>query len=362
VICSEFASNIDPNREHTKLVKQHSQDVKKLFSSFEAHISVDMHEFAGHNVYSGRYRHGLDAMIGGGKNLNIHPLIRNLSEGTFVANMGNLLESRGMRWGPYVLGDTSDVEGSPILFEELSTMPASGTNNYGMTQTVSILTEVRGQWLADQHFQRRTAASLTMVESILDTARDNSEEVLEVLTAAAEDYINSDEEIILTDSQPSSNRTFTMVDIRNGSVVEVPIEFKTTTPSLANMTRPRPEAYLIPRNWGAVADRLRIMGVEVEELKYEYRGTVQAYNITSSTLDTEVTEGTVRNTVTTEPYIKEDLWLPAGSWRVSSRQKNAALAFVTLEPETFASFTYFGILPVGAGYEYPIFREEREAK
>jgi hypothetical protein len=228
-----------------------------------------------------------------------------------------------------------------------------------MTQTVSTLTEVRGQWLTDQHFQRRTAASLTMVESILDTARDNSEEVLEVLNAAADDYINSDEESILTDFQPSSNRTFTMIEIHNGSVVEVPIEFKATTPSLPNMTRPRPGAYLVPRNWGAVADRLRIMGVEVEELRYEYRGTVQAYNITSSTLDTEVTEGLVRNTVTMEPCVKEDLWLPAASWRVSSRQKNAALAFVTLEPETFASLTYFGILPVGAGYEYPVFREAK---
>jgi hypothetical protein len=156
---SEFVSNIDPNREHTKLVTQHSRDVKQLFSFFDSHISIVMHEFAGHNEHSGRYRHGLDAMIGGGNNLNIHPMIRNLSENTFVANMGRLLESRCIRWGPYVLGDTSDVEGSPILFEELSTMLVSGTNSNGMTQTVSIQTEVRGQWLADQHFQRRTAAS-----------------------------------------------------------------------------------------------------------------------------------------------------------------------------------------------------------
>jgi hypothetical protein len=98
---SEFAANIDPNREHTKLVTQHSRDVKQLFSPFDSHISIDMHESAGHNEYSGRYRHGLDAMIGGGKNLNIHPMIRNLSENKFVANMGSLLESRGMRWGPY---------------------------------------------------------------------------------------------------------------------------------------------------------------------------------------------------------------------------------------------------------------------
>lgn len=142
---------------------QHSQDAKRLFSTYASHISVDMHEFAGHNIFGGRYRHGLDAMIGGGKNLNIHPMIRNLTEGTFVSNMGSLLESRGMRHGPYVLGDTSDVEGSPILFEELSTLPASSWNSFGLSQSVSIITEVRGQWLADQHFQRRTAASLTMV-------------------------------------------------------------------------------------------------------------------------------------------------------------------------------------------------------
>lgn len=358
----EYASNIDPNREHTKLITQQARDIKQQYTAYDAHISIDMHEFAGHNLFSGRYRHGLDAMIGGGKNLNIHPLIRNLSENTFVANMGRLLESRGMRWGPYVLGDTSDVEGTPILFEELSTMPASSTNNYGMTQTISILTEVRGQWLADQHFQRRTAASLTMVEAILSTARDNSELVLDTLAAAAEAYINSDDPIVLSDSQPSSNRTFTMVDVRNGSVVDVPVEFRTSTPAVANLTRSRPEAYLIPRNWGAVADRLRILGVEVEELKYEFRGDVEAYNITSSTLDDEITEGIVRNTVTTEPYVKRDLWLPAGSWRVSARQRKAALAFITLEPEGWASFTSFGVLPVGAGYEYPIFREARRTE
>lgn len=70
----------------------------------------------------------------------------------------------------------------------------------------------------------------------------------------------------------------------------------------------------------------------------------------------------MRNTVTTESYVKRDLWLPADSGRVSSRQKNAALAFVMLDPEAFASFTYLGILPLGAYHEYPIFRDEQEVR
>lgn len=98
------------------------------------------------------------------------------------------------------------------------------------------------------------------------------------------------------------------------------------------------------------------MGVEFEELAYEFRGSVQAYNVTSSTLDTQFTEGTVMNIVTTSFY-ETELVLPAGSWRFSARQKNAALAFLTLEPESEVSFVSFGIIPVGAGWEYPISRE-----
>lgn len=48
--------------------------------------------------------------------------------------------------------------------------------------------------------------------------------------------------------------------------------------------------------------------------------------------------------------------LPAGSFRVSTRQKNAALAFIALEPENIDSYVTFNIIPVSAGDEYPVFR------
>lgn len=41
---------------------------------------------------------------------------------------------------------------------------------------------------------------------------------------------------------------------------------------------------------------------------------------------------------------------------VSTRQKNAALAFVTLEPEGIDSYVRFNLIPVQTGDEYPIFR------
>ena len=352
----ELASNIDPNRDHPKLLKQQTRDIKRAFNDFDPHVVIDMHEFTVPTVYGGRYNHGADAMIAGAKNLNTREEIRNLTDFKFRLGIGAALEERGLRWEPYVTAEPSAVEG-PITMEEAVTSSTSGRNAMGLNQAVVILAELRGIRLADQHFQRRTASALTMLEAFLNIARQDVDEVLETIEGAIEKFIDSDDDIVMSDSQPSENRTFTFVDIRNGSLVQAPIEFLSSTPAIANQTRTRPEAYLIPRNWMDVAERLKIMGVEMEELKYEYRGPVQAYNITSSTLEDEYYEGVVRNHVTTSPFVKEDLVLPVGSWRVSTRQKKAAQAFIALEPEIAESFVSFSIIPVGEGAEYPIFRE-----
>lgn len=315
-----------------------------------------MHEFTATRVYGGRYRHGEDAMIAGVKNLNVREEIRNLTDGKFRLGIGDALQQRGMTWEPYVTGDTSDVE-APIMMEEAITSPTSGRNAMGLNQAVVILAELRGIRLANQHFQRRTAAALTMLESFLDIARRDTDEILSTIETAIADFISSDADIVVTDSQPSEERNFTFVDIRNGSIVQAPIEFLSSTPALANKTIPRPEAYLIPRDRLEVAEKLRVMGVELEDLRFEHRGPVQAYNVTTSRLEDEFYEGVVRNRVTVEAFVKDDLVLPAGSWRVSTRQKKAAQAFIALEPEVAESFVTFGVIPVSEGWEYPIFRE-----
>lgn len=96
-------------------------------------------------------------------------------------------------------------------------------------------------------------------------------------------------------------------------------------------------------------------GLEVEELSEAFAGAVQVLNITSAKLASSYYEGVVRVELTTEAFEKH-IELPAGSFRVSSRQRNAALAFVALEPENIDSFAAFNIIPVEEGDEYPIFR------
>ncbi len=54
----DLASNLDPNREHTKLARRQSREIKRLLSSFSPHIAVDMHEFTGTRLTDGHYKHG----------------------------------------------------------------------------------------------------------------------------------------------------------------------------------------------------------------------------------------------------------------------------------------------------------------
>lgn len=349
----ELASNLDPNREHTKLARQQSRGIKQLMSSFSPHIVVDMHEFTGTRLTDGRYKHGMDALIAPGKNLNTHVNIRNISEVLFASGIAKRLETAGFRWESYFTAASSDSPG--ITLGEAGSDAKAGRNNFGLMQSIVILNEVRGIRLADQHFQRRVATALTMVSAILDIALENFDDVYSTVENAIEEFISSDDDIVLTDYRNLMNRSVSFIDVTNGSLVQVPVNWLSTTPTTANLTRARPESYLIPRTWSDLAARLNESGVVVETLDHEYHGVVEALKITSASPARAYYEGAIQVTVTTEPYERE-IRLPVGSFRISTRQKNAALAFVTLEPENIDSYVRFNLIPVKTGDEYPIFR------
>lgn len=369
-----LATNFDPNRDHVKLNRQQTRDIKSLLTDFAPHIIVDAHEYGAQARYGeeGNYVHASDGLFAAAKNLNINANIRQLSEELFAANMGADLEEGGFRWETYVTGRTNQS----IVFYEAGTDAKIGRNGMGLTQAITFLTEARGIGLADQEFYRRTAASLTMIQSVLNTAAANAETVYNTIEAGIADFISSQDPIVLTDSTSLTNRTFQMIDTTSGALVDVPIQFASTTPATANLTRPRPEAYLIPRGWADLVPRLEASGLEVEQLNYAYSGHVEALEITSSELDDSYYEGAVLSTLRAQT-VQREIVLPVGSYWVSTRQRNAALAMVALEvsyplldllrwcdwsltgdlqPENIDSYASFNIIPVVEGDEYPIFR------
>lgn len=62
-----LATNYDPNRDHTKLARQQTRDIKKWFNSFSPHIAIDMHEYGGATRYAGEYSNAADGMFSAAK-------------------------------------------------------------------------------------------------------------------------------------------------------------------------------------------------------------------------------------------------------------------------------------------------------
>ncbi|KAF2704338.1 Zn-dependent exopeptidase [Pleomassaria siparia CBS 279.74] len=345
-----LATNFDPNRDHTKFARQQTRDIKKWFSSFSPHIAIDMHKYNAVTRYLSNYNGAADGMFSAAKNLNIHPAIRELSENVFAPAINASLLSKGLRGEPYVTAPRTN----PPFLKEAGTDAKIGRNAMGLTQSVAFLFETRGIGIANQSFKRRTLAGLQMALGVLETARDQAEEVYQTIEGAIIEVIKGTEEIVITDYTTYSNRTWTMVDRRTGEVVQIPVEFSSTTPATANLTRARPLGYIIPRAWVDLVERLKISGLEVETMADVFTGTVEVYNITLSSLARSYYEGTILNTVTTET-LEQEVVLPAGSFFVPSAQKNFGLAVVVLEPENIDSYVSFGIVPMEVGDLYPVF-------
>ncbi|KAI8312178.1 Carboxypeptidase 2 [Colletotrichum sp. SAR11_59] len=349
-----FATNFDPNRDHTKLARQQTRDIKKLVIGFAPHVGVDCHEYSPTQAW-GTKEQWIDAQDGqfsAMKNANIHADIRNISEAVFANAIAAAMEKRGLRWGPYVVGSDGTDD---IVLEETTGDAKIGDSSVALSQAIMFLTETRGIGLADQHFQRRVATGLTMVETIVQTAADHAEEVYQTVENARTKFIESTEDIVITESPRPTNISWQFIEAETGTLVDIPVQFLNTTPVVANLTRARPEAYVFSKAWADVAERLRVAGVTVQTLEFDFSSEVEALNVTSASVAASKYEGVARSTMETA-IVKKEVKIPAGGFWVSTRQKNAAHAFVTLEPEGIDSYATFNILPVNVGDEYPVYR------
>lgn len=346
-----LASSYDPNRDFAKVASQQIRNLQAPVTDFDPHISIDCHETSARARLGpeGQYLPAQDGMFSAFKNLNIHPSVRHLAEGTFRDNIAAAVEGRGFTHSPYVV--SPDPEN--LVFNEFI-MDNDGFDQVGLSQGIAYLSEPRGISIGDQRFRRRTASTLTVIEAIVRTAADNAEDVLGTFGDARKNYTNSDQEIIISSYPRQTDISWDFIHI-NGSAVSVPITFGNNTPANANLTRARPEANIFSCAWADVAERLTLLGVEVETLEEDFVGEVQAYNITSTTAATSKFQGVAQTDVVAE-LVMRNISIPAGGFKVASRQRHAAHAFVRLEPEAQSSFARWNIVNVGKGDIYPVYR------
>ncbi|KAK7216559.1 hypothetical protein V2G26_004562 [Clonostachys chloroleuca] len=348
-----LANGADPNRDHTALGHQQTVDIKRLQNRFAPHVGIDCHEYYA-NRRHGRHADLLfaqDAMVSSMKNLNVHRTIRDLSQTLFVDRMGAALHARGLRWGPYVTRPNA----SEMVLLEMGT-DAKMDTHVALGQGVQILTETRGTHLGEQHFRRRVATGLVLLEAAMEAVVENAAVIYDTVEAARAEFIESREDIIVTDRHRMMEANWTFIDAASGEITDIPVQFGNSTPVEAEITRRRPEAYVFGPEWASIAEKLRIAGVQVETLTAPFQGEVEATHVRGSGDEVVPQEETTPRLIANTEVIRKEVQIPAGGFRVSTRQRMAAQAFVRLEPESVDSFAAFRLLPASPGDEYPVYR------
>ncbi|KAG9186308.1 hypothetical protein G6011_02864 [Alternaria panax] len=347
----QLASNYDPNRDHAVLERQQTRAIRKLQSEFDPHIFIDDHEYTGGNPIAQKYIRAQDLLVSANKNQNVNPSIRALNQ-DFVDDIFSAAESHNLRIFPYF---TTSVANGTITIEEPDATPAANHKGAGNYQALTFLVETRGIAISDQHFQRRVVSHLIVLETILDKAVDEFDNVFGTVEAGRKAFTESKEDIVVAYEQRITNKTVSFIDALTGSLIDVRVRSRNSDPYIVTLSRPRPKAYVFSRAWADVAERLRILGVTVDVLKDGFVGTIEALVVTTAELAETKFEGIAGTTVTTNTTQRE-VTIPAGGFWVDTRQKNAGYAFALLEPEAEASQAYYNKIPLEEGDEYPVFR------
>ncbi|MTH54339.1 peptidase M14 [Bacillus mangrovi] len=356
----QLENGLDGNRDHVKLESQEVKAVHREFNRYMPEVVIDAHEYGVGQEFA---KIGLlkyhDLLLLSGKNLNIPKNIRTLSDDYFLENTEEALDKQNFSNEPYYTsGMNSNGE---IEVEEGSTEARIGRNAFGLSPAVSFLVETRGIGIGRENFSRRTAAQIATHEKIIrltaeQAGKVKTEVVKERLKLIRKGLMANDKDPIVIDSENKEieGKTLEMVDIKSGSVKEVPVKYKSASKAKAVLTRERPTAYILETGEELAAAKLRDQGLKSFTVKKDLVIDAETFQVTEKEADGKY-EGIEVSKIKTKVQ-KEKVTVPKGSIIFLTAQPQAGLLSLSLEPESVDSYESFGFIKSEPGEKLPVYR------
>ena len=347
-------NGLDLNRDQTKLMAPESRYLKKAFSDFKPEIALDFHEYhAFRKDYLQMSTYGItpqfDVMLMYSGNLNIPLNLREYTKSRFVANAVKLLDENKLSHHDYF---TSDKILGEIQLSQGSISARSSATSYGLSNAVSSLIEIRGAGLGRTSLKRRVYSTFLVAYSYLKTAYDHVDEVKAQIKTAVE---NPNTDLVVKSKTPVTKQKLNVIDLETNDLIDIDVNLADAWQTKPSLTRTRPTAYILMPTQENLVEKLKILGLQVQQLKNALEVEVENYMVTDYRKDAEKTEGVFRQNVSTNiKVVKRNF--PQGSYVVYMNQPNSNLAVEVLEPEAPNSFVSFSVLETELNQELPIYR------
>ena len=348
------ANGLDLNRDQTKLLAPESNMLKKAFSNFMADVAIDFHEYQPYRKdYSQLSSYGVvpgyDAMFMYSGNLNVPQSLREYTKSKFVCNAAKLLDENQLRHHDYF---TTDKVMGAVQINQGSSSARSSATSYALANTISSLIEIRGVGIGRTSLKRRIQSIFLIAYSYLKTAYENADEVKAEINKAV---TNPNPEVVVKSSHPVAKEKLKMIDLDTNKEIEIDVNLADAWKSKAILSRARPSAYILLPDQVVLVDKLKILGLQVTELKNATELEVENYIVSEYQKDSEEDEGVFRQDVQAKTQ-KITRSFPPGTFVVSLNQRKSNLAVEVLEPEAPNSFVSFSTLKTDLNKELPVYR------
>lgn len=339
---SRYANNgQDLNRDHTKLTNPEMISIKKAINNFSPDLMVDFHEYKPYRVDFVKFgEYGttsmFDCMFLYSGNLNVCPLIKETIESKFIPDATKKLDFYKLKYHNYL---SSKHKNNKIYFNLGSVSPRSSATSFALSNCISLLMEVRGVGLKRDSFKRRIFTTYLLANSFLKTAINQSS------------YISNEikncnafpEEIVIKYKKEKIPYKLNMIDVYNHKVIPVDILLYSGLNCKKEITRKRPNYYIIHKDLNIVASKLNILGLNIDTLKYDELLNVESYEIISQSKAPQIFQGFHENIVTTK-LVNKEIIFQKGTYIIPMNQKRSNLAVETLEPEMLSGFLRFNVI------------------
>ncbi len=339
---SRYAANgKDLNRDFTKVTNPETRYLLKAINKFSPDVIVDFHEYKPYRadfVNFGDFGSTslFDCMFLYSGNLNVCSQIKKTIEDLYLPNAKKSLDHYDLRYHNYLSSKNKD---NKVYFNLGSVSPRSSATSFALGNNISILMEIRGVGLNRNSFKRRIFTTYLLAISFLETSSRNSVFVKSEINKCG----TFPNDIVIKYSKEKTNYKLDMIDVYNNETISVDIFLHNGLKCNSKVKRQRPKYYIIESDLNIVVEKLKILGLEVESLKYDELLEVESYQVVSNRKSLDSFQGDHENIVNVE-LITENILFKKGTFIVSMAQKKSNLAVETLEPEMLSGFLRYNII------------------
>jgi dipeptidyl-peptidase 4 len=326
------AWGIDMNRDYIKLeMPEIAQYVGNLVNRWHPHLLIDGHN-GGSYPYNVTYQcpslAAADQTITELCDLEIFPFV------------DRQLEASGYRSFYY------DVGTSPTRWTTGGHDARIGRNYGGLANSVGILYESPG----GQNLETGVKSGIIAYRAVLQYVRDNPERLLNVVNAARRQTVALGERAegqiaVRTTYEPEPYTvTYLYVEGRQpGRPIQTVRSDSLMKRPVATLERPRPFAYVLPREATAAVDMLRRHNIAVEVLREPVELEVQAYTLAGIRYEQAYNHAAATVAETGE-VVTVRRTFPAGSYVVRTGQVLGRVVTHMLEPESTDNVIYWNTM------------------